>query len=724
MSRTVYDIIKHPVTPPLVLFLLAFGLRLALIITARDFPLFQVPIMDMLYHDEWARAIAAGNFWGDEAFFRAPLYPYFLALLYAISGGSITFARVVQAVIGGGSAVVCYFVGLELFRNRKIAFTGAALLATIWTAVYFDIELLLIVLEVFLDLLAVLFLLRARDGRVRNFVLAGLFVGLSAITRPNILVFASFVWLIYIVAQPRLEKRKLIKGLVTFYIIVIAVITPVTARNYIVGDDLVLISSQGGLNLYIGNNPESDGSTAIVPGTRGSWWGGIYDATTLAEVEEGRDLKPSEIDGYYLRKAFAFFKDEPVKAVKLLLRKAYLFTNAVELGNNFDNNLLKLRLAILKFDPVGIYIVLPFAFLGIGVHIKDFRKYTPAYLFVVIYSATVVLFFVNDKFRMPVVPFFCLFAAAGFFWLIKKARLKEWKPFTIAFVILATLFVYCWIPPKGYSKDKNLAQAGATVGMLYQQLGRYDDAEKEISEALTRDPHNSTALVFMGNLYMETGREDEAATFYEKTLVIDPNDIKALTNLGIYYGEKSDYEKAYAYFERSLEVHPRDGKTLYFYSKALRAGGNRDEAIEKLNLAVAYEYNMKPGYVLLAELAEESGDLDEAERAYEALLDMNPKDPVGTLGLAQILHKKGDYAGAETYYRRYLDDYGSTVVDVDVIKYNLACCLALQGKRDEAIEILTGLVNEDPDRFKEYAANDPELTSLHNDSEFTNLIER
>ncbi|UCE27005.1 MAG: glycosyltransferase family 39 protein, partial [Candidatus Coatesbacteria bacterium] len=224
MPKTVKGIINHPVTPPLLIFLSAFGLRLALIITTRDFPLFQIPIMDMLYHDEWARRIAGGDFWGNEVFFRAPLYPYFLAALYAISGGSITFARVVQAVIGGGSTVACYFVGLELFKNRKIAFTGAALLATIWTAVYFDVELLLVVLEVFFDLLAVLFLLKARGGRVRNFILAGLFVGMSAITRPNILSFALFVWLIYLVARPRLDKKKLIKGLITFYIAVIIVI--------------------------------------------------------------------------------------------------------------------------------------------------------------------------------------------------------------------------------------------------------------------------------------------------------------------------------------------------------------------------------------------------------------------------------------------------------------------------------------------------------------------
>ena len=39
----------------------------------------------------------------------------------------------------------------------------------------------------------------------------------------------------------------------------VLVIAPVTLRNYIVGHDVVLMTSNGGLNLYIGNNENADG---------------------------------------------------------------------------------------------------------------------------------------------------------------------------------------------------------------------------------------------------------------------------------------------------------------------------------------------------------------------------------------------------------------------------------------------------------------------------------
>ena len=51
-------------------------------------PLFLSPQMDALYHHEWALAIAAGREFIADAFFRAPLYPYFLGLLYKLFGAN------------------------------------------------------------------------------------------------------------------------------------------------------------------------------------------------------------------------------------------------------------------------------------------------------------------------------------------------------------------------------------------------------------------------------------------------------------------------------------------------------------------------------------------------------------------------------------------------------------------------------------------------------------
>ena len=93
-------------------------------------------------------------------------------------------------------------------------------------------------------------------------------LGLSAIARPNVLLFgpAIVVWLAIV------HRREALRALIYVACVTtgcLLVILPITIRNYVVGKDVALIATQGGVNFYIGNNPQADGRTAIVPGTPG-----------------------------------------------------------------------------------------------------------------------------------------------------------------------------------------------------------------------------------------------------------------------------------------------------------------------------------------------------------------------------------------------------------------------------------------------------------------------
>ncbi|MEJ2721717.1 MAG: glycosyltransferase family 39 protein, partial [bacterium] len=271
-------------------------------------PLFYYPIMDAKYHSEWAQEILAGNFWGDEVFFRAPLYPYLVALLYKVSGTSIGFVILVQHLIGASTAVVVYLLARRFFVPR-VALLGGLLAAFYWPFLYFEADLLIVTLVVFLDTLALLFLtlaIQARPGSPDRiavggfrigpgplFAAAGLALGISAVARPSVLIYLPALPVVLYFAVPstgagsRRNHRAWIRQTALVYAAAAVVILPVIVRNYVVGRDIVPIASQGGVNFYIGNNPESDGRTAIVPGTRWDWRGGYEDAIRLAEEAEG-----------------------------------------------------------------------------------------------------------------------------------------------------------------------------------------------------------------------------------------------------------------------------------------------------------------------------------------------------------------------------------------------------------------------------------------------------
>ena len=318
--------------------------------------------------------------------------------------------------------------------------------------IHFDAELELPVLEVFLDLLLVLLLLGAGIKlKKRCWFLAGIVLGLSAITRPNILIFVPFV-LLWIGWELWRENKNRIIGSGLFFLLgIILIISPVTLRNWIVGKDLVFISSQGGINFFIGNNPESDGKTAFAApgmlpydGYKDNIW---LTSIKLAEQNVGRKLKPSEISNFWLRQGFDFVKTHPLKFLQLLGKKLYFFWNSYEIESNKDlyffarwSSLLGLLLwdHVVSF-PFGI--ICPLAIWGIILNAKFCKKYFLIYAFIFSYMFSVILFFVTSRFRLPVIPFLIIFASFSIRWLAEKLKKREYRTLGRSFLVLIPLFV-------------------------------------------------------------------------------------------------------------------------------------------------------------------------------------------------------------------------------------------------------------------------------------------
>src|SRR6202035_3442663 len=87
-------------------FAFALGVRLVYTFEIRDLPTLHELVMDAQRYDQLARAILDHGWRPREAFYQAPLYPYLLAAVYAVSGGSLTAMRLAQALVGALTAVL------------------------------------------------------------------------------------------------------------------------------------------------------------------------------------------------------------------------------------------------------------------------------------------------------------------------------------------------------------------------------------------------------------------------------------------------------------------------------------------------------------------------------------------------------------------------------------------------------------------------------------------
>ncbi len=534
------------------IFVFSFILRLIYLLQIRSNPFFGSPIMDPLYHDLWAQSIAQGNWIGDQVFFRAPFYPYFLGIIYKLFGHNYFIPRLIQHLLGSFSVVLIYFLAKRLF-HKKVAYLSAVFASIYWIFFYFEGELLLDSLLVPLGVLLILLLLRSADNPRRSgFFLAGLTAGLFAITRPNILIFIPFalVW-IFLFLQSDL-KRKFIFSLF-FLGGLFLLIFPVTLRNYLVGKDLVLIASQGGINFYIGNNPEANGLSAALPPFGDDWE--YTDAAYEAQKAIGKTPRPSEVSDYYLKKGINYMLTAPTEFLSLFIRKLYLFWNSYEPSNNQDIYFFRRYSSLIRILPLGFWIISPLSLLGIVLCLKDWRRLFLPFSFVFSYTFSVLLFFITARFRLPVLPFLLIFASFALIRIFEFVRSASYRKIFIS-LFFFVLFFFFANSNLFHLEKENFAQAHFSLGNLYLRQGELQKSKDQYLLALKLDPRVKRAHLNLGNVYFNEGNYSLAEKEFSEEIKLYPRNEKAYNNLSTLYRLERDYPRAIEYAEKALQAKP------------------------------------------------------------------------------------------------------------------------------------------------------------------------
>ncbi len=635
---------------PLAIALVGLVIRIVYVLQARANPQFAAPSMDAGYHDEWAWQLAQGIWQGGEPFFRAPLYPMFLSAIYAVAGHDHLMPRLVQAVIGAGSCLLVFAIGQRLF-SRTVGLAAASMMALHGTMIYFENELLIPVLFIALVLGFFFLFLKALDDTPRQWLVAaaaGLCFGLAAITRPNILVFLP-VLLMAGIPRPGFALRR--ASLALMLLVAAVPIGAVTAYNAIEGDDLVFIASQGGVNFYIGNNPGSDGRTAVVPGTRPDWWGGRFDTIQIAEQAAGRDLKASEVSDYWFARAFEYIGQQPGDWLKLMLRKLGMFWTGAEIGNNTTIGHVKSYAPIMDLPLLGFGVVAPLGLAGVWLAVRARRRRAwLAVAFIALYMAGVVMFFVNARFRLPVVPFLILFAA--------YAVVEGWRTYregargrlVPAAVIVVVAGLAINLSARSYSE--NMAYARYRDGLAYRELGQPRQAAEAWRDALRIDPDLAQARTNLANLLASRGDRDAAREAYEAACSADPTNLTARANLASWHLDAGDLVEAERHVQVALERDRMHSQSLRVLGVIRERQDRYDEARRAYLKALEHTREAHRIENNLGALAARQERFDEARAHFERATELAPGYAMAWLNLGAMHARRGDLPAAEQAMRQ------------------------------------------------------------------------
>jgi hypothetical protein len=508
------------------LFAGAFVLRLLHLAFISDTLFFGSPIIDEKFSVDAAWNVAQGQWLSpDLEYWKPPLYEYFLAAIFAIAGKALWLVRVAQGCLDAGSCVLAFVLARRLFAARPAWIAGVAV-ALNGTMIYFTGELVSASLAIFLDLLALLLLLRAGDRRTTwRWIVAGAVLGLCVLDRAEMLL------MIPIAVGFAIRRDRVVAGILVA-ITALLVVSPATWHNYKPHESLVPVSTNGGINFYVGTEPSYRGIIGVRPGSE---WEALVRSPPLL----GYKTDP-EVSDYYRARALALIGDDPSGYLLHVGKKALVFFHGHELASNYDLYTARRDspvLAATLFHARGLY--LPFGLiapLGLVGLVLAWRRPGAKLLagFVAVQLATAMIFFVTARFRVPSVPVLTIFAAAAALWLWEhRRRIREPRvAAALAGVVCIYAFSNCGA---AFENDREFYRTQLRAERLHFRgtalLANYSDrqveAARELEAALRLRPAVGSYFNF-GRALLISGRTAEGFDALLEALMLAESDPGAM----------------------------------------------------------------------------------------------------------------------------------------------------------------------------------------------------
>ena len=705
--------------------LLALGLRLAYLWgLARNNPLFELVRGDAYDHHAWAESIALGQGMEAKPYYRAPLYYHLLSGLYLLVGPSVVWARIAGAFLGSLTAYAIARLGAGLWGYR--AGLAAGLLAAVyWPAIYFDAELLTVGLECFLEVMLVLALLVATDrGSLPRLVLAGATWGLLIIARPNFLALAPAIaaWLFIALPGARFGARKWM-ATAAVALGAACIVAPVTLRNAWVGGEPILVTYSGGVNFYIGNNPDSDGVSPVLPGGRRSLRGGYEDAHRFPEADLGRPLTAGEVSDYWFARGAEWIRTEPAAATAHLWHKFRLFWSPVELPNNQPIRFFFETAEISALLFVGFPWLAILGLSGFVLVRGDWKRWGLPGTFLLIYMGTVVLFFCNARYRLPVFPFLALGAGAGLAALPDLFRQRRWPSLALyAATGIAVALGLATNPPHdraGFYRA-NRGEGHKDLGDLYASASLSDDESQQAAlahfkEAVRLKPESPHLQLVLARQQALLGDQHGALGRLASATRELPDNAELRLEYAQILAASGNLVPARRQFELAAELQPAYAAAQQGLGCLLIAVGDFRAALSPLQAAIALQAHPLDARLCLGDAHLGLGDTEAALHEFEIAMELDPLSPQALQRLGDIHLIRGDFNPAIAHYRMALEQKS----DLPASSQNLANSLRVTGQYAEAIAVLEKAVIHSPNdvellthlAFALAAAPEPHLRS-------------
>jgi 4-amino-4-deoxy-L-arabinose transferase-like glycosyltransferase len=369
------------------------------------------PISDSAAYDAFARTLATHGVYGwtaaEPGAFWAVGTSAIVAATYRILGDSYTGVVVLNLLASLLTMVLVFRLG-EIWFGRLPAFLATACIAIWPNLIAFTTILSSELYFIALTLLGLWYWERRDGAPWMNVLLCGVAWGLACYVRPVILLLPFALILAALPRGTASTARTTLRAIAAMALILV-VVSPWTYRNLQLFGEPVLVSTNFGPNLWMGNNPDTDGGYMHPP----KW------AQDMTEIERAHALGDAAKE--YIR------SDIPGFVVRTM-RKAAMLHASETIGVSWnqaaiERGLGKAAVVGMKVVSTGFWLLMLGAAIG-GIIVMARRNIIEALLHPTViawayFAAIPAVIVADQRYHMPATPFIALLTGAFCAFLIK-----------------------------------------------------------------------------------------------------------------------------------------------------------------------------------------------------------------------------------------------------------------------------------------------------------------
>jgi tetratricopeptide (TPR) repeat protein len=317
----------------------------------------------------------------------------------------------------------------------------------------------------------------------------------------------------------------------------------------------------------------------------------------------------------------------------------------------------------------------------------------------------------------------------------------------------------------GEATDTHLA-----LGEVLLAAGHIDEADDEISYALSQNSYNATGHTLRGELAVKRGDNDTAIRAYQRAFELDPsqvgvyvalsdelrqkggtpNDVMVLLQIALRedaneptlllalgdqwqrLGESDAAIDAYqaaleqlAPYSQNARPHPQstDNSRAFAFSRVAAAYEDQGDAEAALNYyrsAIAAAPGESWTHLLYGDALRRQDNIDRAVHAYETALSLDENEIETFIRLANLYSATGDSESADSFYQRALDLTTSDMVQKDPTMSMAKVAYPVQ-TADALFASDETLYNEDMSAYTRPVDNNWPVDSVVHASEFADV---